>query len=72
MMYGKVKVLDDSPKLQSILVYDTVKVTQTEEGDALVLEWKGNGVNDMIADSVLAIVLQAESSPASVKGLLIY
>ncbi len=34
----------------------------------LTLEWEGNAVNDMIADSVLAIILQAEASPASVKG----
>jgi cleavage and polyadenylation specificity factor subunit 3 len=34
----------------------------------LLLEWDGNAVNDMIADSIVAVVMQAESSPASVKG----
>lgn len=33
----------------------------------VVLEWTGNSVNDMVADSVLAVILSIESSPASVK-----
>lgn len=33
----------------------------------VVLEWTGNSVNDMVADSVLAVILNIESSPASVK-----
>jgi cleavage and polyadenylation specificity factor subunit 3 len=70
MMYGSVEPVKGEEG--SYLVFDTVKVSQAKSdsgGDSLVLEWQGNGVNDMIADSVLAIVLQAESSPASVKGI---
>ena len=33
----------------------------------VLLEWTGNSVNDMVADSVLAVILNIESSPASVK-----
>lgn len=33
----------------------------------VMLEWTGNSVNDMVADSVLAVILNIESSPASVK-----
>jgi len=36
--------------------------------DELEIEWEGNPINDMIADSVLAVVLQSGTSPASVKG----
>jgi cleavage and polyadenylation specificity factor subunit 3 len=34
----------------------------------LSINWIGNAMNDTIADSVLAIILAAESSPASLKG----
>ena len=32
------------------------------------INWIGNAMNDTIADAVLAIILAAESSPASLKG----
>lgn len=35
--------------------------------NSVILEWTGNSVNDMVADSVLAVILNIESSPASVK-----
>ena len=34
----------------------------------LSINWIGNAMNDTIADAVLAIILAAESSPASLKG----
>jgi cleavage and polyadenylation specificity factor subunit 3 len=64
-MYGKIETLDE----KSFRVFDTVNVTALEDNQHLVLEWKGDTINDMIADSVLAVIIQAESSPASVKGL---
>lgn len=33
----------------------------------LLIEWMGSTSNDMIADSVLALLLGIDSSPASVK-----
>ena len=35
----------------------------------LSINWIGNAMNDTIADAVLAIILAAESSPASLKGI---
>ena len=35
----------------------------------LSINWIGNAMNDTIADAVLAIILAAESSPASLKGM---
>ncbi|ORY51891.1 cleavage and polyadenylation specificity factor 3, isoform CRA_b [Rhizoclosmatium globosum] len=67
-MYGACQ--KDEEDDDAFLVFNTVKVKDLENG-RLLLEWEGNSVNDMVADSVLAIVLQAESSPASVKGLFI-
>ncbi|KAI8917326.1 beta-lactamase-like protein [Entophlyctis helioformis] len=69
-MYGSVKVVGS----QSLRVFDTVTVTMKSESDAAsktphaLLEWESNPVNDMIADTVLAVLLQADTSPASVKG----
>jgi cleavage and polyadenylation specificity factor subunit 3 len=47
-------------------VFDTVDVKEYN-ANHVVLEWTGNSVNDMVADSVLAVILNIESSPASVK-----
>ncbi|KAJ3264808.1 Cleavage and polyadenylation specificity factor subunit 3 [Chytriomyces hyalinus] len=64
-MYGTLgKDADDD---DAFFVFNTVKVKDLGT-HRLVLEWEGNSVNDMVADSVLAIILQAESSPASVKA----
>lgn len=63
-MYGTIKQIDED----SFRVFDTVTVSTSEDGNYLHLEWKGDAINDMIADSVLAVIIQSESSPASVKA----
>ena len=35
----------------------------------MTLEWMGSAANDMIADSVLALLLGIEGSPATVKSM---
>ncbi|KAI9206499.1 beta-lactamase-like protein [Polychytrium aggregatum] len=62
--YGKVESGADS---SAFTVFNTVKVRDVG-GSIYVLEWEGGAINDMIADSVLSVVVMAESSPASVKG----
>ncbi|KAJ3105146.1 hypothetical protein HDU97_008428 [Phlyctochytrium planicorne] len=47
--------------------FKAVKVTDLEN-NRFLLEWEGNSVNDMIADSLIAIIAQSEFSPASVKA----
>ncbi|KAI9340894.1 cleavage and polyadenylation specificity factor subunit 3 [Obelidium mucronatum] len=64
-MYGGCKSVEDDD--DAFMVFNTVRVKNLDN-NRLLLEWDGNNVNDMVADSVLAIVLQAESSPASVKA----
>jgi cleavage and polyadenylation specificity factor subunit 3 len=46
-----------------------VDVKHTSE-DELMLEWSSSASNDMIADSVMAVVVGIDRSPASVKCLL--
>ncbi|KAI8894305.1 beta-lactamase-like protein, partial [Globomyces pollinis-pini] len=48
-------------------VFNVINVIPTTDSNKINLEWDSNPMNDMIADSIVAIILQADSSPASVK-----
>jgi cleavage and polyadenylation specificity factor subunit 3 len=50
----------------TFLVMENVKVTIEQTGE-VSLEWEGNMMNDSIADSVLSVILQMETSMAGVK-----
>ncbi|KAG0259233.1 Cleavage and polyadenylation specificity factor subunit 3 [Actinomortierella ambigua] len=66
-MFGKLIELErDETKREAVRVFDTVDVKEYTANQVL-LEWTGNSVNDMVADSVLAVILNIEGSPASVK-----
>jgi hypothetical protein len=43
--------------------------TYRSTGDVLCVEWNSDPVADMIADSILTLVLQMESNPAVMNGL---
>lgn len=49
-------------------VMDAVVVV-FESASQLSINWIGNAMNDTIADAVLAIIISAETSPASLKGI---
>ena len=75
MMFGTItesaleKVGKNGEKGTVLRVFDTIDIKQLEgRANQLTLEWIGNTMNDMIADSVLAVILSVDSSPASVKG----
>jgi cleavage and polyadenylation specificity factor subunit 3 len=53
----------------SYLIFNAVTLTSfgKENNGSVSLEWDSDPINDMIADSVVTVVLQAEISPASVK-----
>lgn len=46
---------------------DTIDVKHTAENQ-VTLEWMGSSANDMVADSVLALLLGIDTSAASVKS----
>ena len=50
--------------LQCVLVHDAVYVMLTNP-KFINVEWSSNPVNDMIADSVLSVILQIEVNPAT-------
>eukprot|EP01121_Diplochlamys_sp_Union-15-3_P014906 TRINITY_DN4819_c0_g1_i2.p1 TRINITY_DN4819_c0_g1~~TRINITY_DN4819_c0_g1_i2.p1 ORF type:complete len:235 (+),score=33.50 TRINITY_DN4819_c0_g1_i2:195-899(+) len=50
----------------SLLVHDSIYVI-TESRDKVTLEWVSNPVNDMLADSIVAVILQIESNPSSMR-----
>ncbi|EGC30185.1 hypothetical protein DICPUDRAFT_158104 [Dictyostelium purpureum] len=49
-----------------ITIYNEIKLTYNI-GVSIVLEWNSNTVNDMICDSIIALVSQIESNPLSIK-----
>ncbi|KAF9586674.1 Cleavage and polyadenylation specificity factor subunit 3 [Lunasporangiospora selenospora] len=66
-MFGKIEELERSlNKQEAVRIFETVDVKEYNANHVL-LEWTGNATNDMVADSVLAVILNIESSPASVK-----
>lgn len=75
MMFGTVnetdlgKVSTDGEKGTVLRVFDTIDIKQvSSKPNQVILEWIGNAMNDMVADSVLSVILSVDSSPASVKG----
>ena len=65
-MYGKLKAGKDDQGVTTLRVMNAVDVKQPEQA-LVVLEWIGGSTSDMIADSVLALLLGIDRSPATVK-----
>lgn len=66
-MYGKIAQGKDAEGHLTLRIMETVDVKMVDKHE-LAIEWVGGVTNDMIADSVLAVVLGIEGSPASVKS----
>lgn len=63
-MYGSIEEIQDG-----FMVFNSVSVfLNQKETSKVTLEWNSDPINDMIADSIVAVVLQADNSPASVKA----
>jgi cleavage and polyadenylation specificity factor subunit 3 len=52
----------------SILLYDSIQIEVQEDAWSVSIEWAGNFVNDMIVDSLLAVLMNVATSKASVKS----
>ncbi|KDE09187.1 hypothetical protein MVLG_00509 [Microbotryum lychnidis-dioicae p1A1 Lamole] len=65
-MYGKIQQGVDKEGLMTMRIMDIVDVKAVGKID-WVVEWVGSVSNDMVADSVIALVLGVDKSPASVK-----
>ncbi|CAN6673696.1 endoribonuclease Ysh1p [Trichomonascus vanleenenianus] len=64
-MFGDVEVSTPSEEVTEFLVMGTISIVHS--GHKSTIEWEANVMNDAIADSVLAVLLSVDSSPASVK-----
>lgn len=64
-MFGTIEILQDDKELAEFRIMDAVTVTHI--GNQSTITWLGTIMNDAIADSVLAVLLAVDSSPASVK-----
>lgn len=65
-MYGSIEEGLDKDDVKVIRVMGAVDVKHTAEHE-LMLEWDSTASNDMIADSILALITGIDKSPASVK-----
>ncbi|CAG8723662.1 11430_t:CDS:10, partial [Acaulospora morrowiae] len=65
-MYGPLEENLDNDSIPTMTILDAIKVRHLSKSQ-VQLEWLGTSMNDKIADSVLAVLLNIESSPASVK-----
>ena len=65
-MYGQIETGLDEDGLQTCRIMGAVDLKQREPS-ILIMDWVGSTLSDMIADSVLALVLGVDSSPATVK-----
>lgn len=69
-MFGVVEILDETKETCEYKVMQAVKIVYEMGGgkpSTATIEWEANIMNDAIADSVLAVLLSVDSSPASVK-----
>lgn len=66
-LYGRRHVKRD-PKDNSVLrVLDTFQISSVG-GDDYLVEWEGNPLDDLVADSIIMLLLGAEASRAAVKA----
>ncbi|PWA01388.1 hypothetical protein BB558_002517 [Smittium angustum] len=76
-MYGTVSYINDSEnencnqKISNgqtkLKVFDSVNVTYISKEHSIKLEWFSSTVSDMVADSIIALLMNIDCSPASVK-----
>lgn len=65
-MYGRVDEGVDEQGYRCMRIMSVVDIKQVRQ-DMLVLEWESSVSNDMVADSVMALLLSIDSCPATVK-----
>ncbi|KAG7811244.1 hypothetical protein KL924_001910 [Ogataea haglerorum] len=66
-MFGYIQELVDEDDEYVVKVMSAVKITLESKESTATVEWNSGMVDDTIADSVLAILMSCDSSPASVK-----
>ncbi|KAJ2636226.1 endoribonuclease ysh1 [Coemansia sp. RSA 1286] len=69
-MFGRLELAKEasgSGKTHILRIYDAIEVSHFSWKQHIEVEWQSNAMNDMVADSVIAVILNIESSPASVK-----
>ncbi|KAK4048247.1 endoribonuclease ysh1 [Microbotryomycetes sp. JL221] len=65
-MYGKIQQGKDNQDHLTMRIMSCVDVKMTDKHE-LSVEWVGSVTNDMVADSVMALLMGIDTSPASVK-----
>ncbi|KAJ2650600.1 endoribonuclease ysh1 [Coemansia sp. RSA 1250] len=69
-MFGELPITTETSNqgvAKTLRVYDSVDVTHASWKTVVDVEWESNLMSDMAADSVVAVIFNIESCPASVK-----
>ncbi|KAJ2720950.1 endoribonuclease ysh1 [Coemansia sp. Benny D115] len=69
-MFGRLQLTTERTakgETHILRIYDCIDVSHSSWKKHVEVVWVGNALNDMVADSTVAIILNIESSPASVK-----
>ncbi|KAM0791584.1 endoribonuclease ysh1 [Microbotryomycetes sp. NB124-2] len=65
-MYGKIQEGRDAEGVPTMRIMSCVDIKAVDKHE-LAVEWVGSVTNDMVADSVMALLMGIDTSPASVK-----
>ncbi|CAI2178481.1 14458_t:CDS:10 [Funneliformis geosporum] len=65
-MFGTLEETLDNEHVPTLTILNSIEVKHISKSQ-LRLEWSSTSMNDKIADSVIAVILNIENSPASVK-----
>lgn len=72
-MYGSIEIGKDNEGRPTMRIMNSVDLKAPSDASApsnqMILEWMGGSSNDMVADSVLALLMGIDTSPASVKSM---
>lgn len=67
-LFGRQQVW--APKENVLQISEQFRLEHRQQEGAFVLEWVGNSLTDLIADTIIGVILSAETSRVSVKATL--
>lgn len=67
-LFGRAQVENKGTSLLVLKSFTIVKPKAEKSQPEFVVEWEGNVMNDLIADSIISVIMNADYSRSSVKG----
>eukprot|EP00007_Cunea_sp_BSH-02190019_P001520 CAMPEP_0174248236 /NCGR_PEP_ID=MMETSP0417-20130205/42976_1 /TAXON_ID=242541 /ORGANISM="Mayorella sp, Strain BSH-02190019" /LENGTH=814 /DNA_ID=CAMNT_0015328099 /DNA_START=129 /DNA_END=2573 /DNA_ORIENTATION=+ len=66
-MYERVQLRKRDDGDATLVVHDQVSMAYCKDKSQVVLSWESTPVNDMMADSLVSLILQTQSNPAAIR-----